>query len=464
MQSHYNSNMLLCLPDSDQRPDVVESLGLAVRSFGAVVPYLDPTTASWVFLLPDSALDEPGWPALRARLANAHRSFVVFGPCGASAPVVRAMRDGAFDYLFTNEEGRRWNEALEKAAASQQLWLDFYGSGPSGITLPSDLVGTSAAIEAVRRMIDRVGPTPASVLVVGESGTGKERVAAALHRASGRKGSFLAINCAAIPKDLLEAELFGAEKGAFTGAMQTREGLVEQAREGTLFLDEIGEMDLALQPKLLRFLETRQARRLGGKHDYAVDVRILAATNRDLEQEIDRHKFRADLFYRLAEITVKLPPLRNHPEDIPQLAAHFLDQANERLGKHFLSLEPELVSAMMAYSWPGNVRELRAAIHLLAILHEGPVLRREWWAPPEPRNALANASSTLDSAPPTAAGPIFAPSPLGRLSRAEKFRRAEELLRQSGRDQTWTAAQLGVHPTTLFRWIQSGKVKGNDDR
>ena len=239
-------------------------------------------------------------------------------------------------------------------------------------------------MKSLIEVIQRIGPTAASVMITGESGTGKEKVARALHEASGLTGPFLAVNCAAIPKDLIEAELFGAEKGAFTGAGAVRQGLVELAPGGTLFLDEIGELEVSLQPKLLRFLETRKARRIGGKEEYAVDVRVLAATNRNLEEDIERNLFRLDLYYRLAEVVLKLPALRHHRDDIPLLANYFLQEANEKFGKNILSLEPGLVARLMDYAWPGNVRELRSVIHRLVILYSGPVLRLEWWTPRKP--------------------------------------------------------------------------------
>jgi len=367
-----------------------------------------------------------------------------------SAPVVEAMRDGAYDFLFNSELLSRWQEGIEKASQSQVLWLQLYGG-----TIPKSglLIGRSSAMTALTQVIQRIGPTAASVLITGESGTGKEKVARALHEASGLPGPFLAVNCAAIPKDLIEAELFGAEKGAFTGAGTARPGLVELAPQGTLFLDEIGELDIALQPKLLRFLETRQARRVGGKAEYAVDVRVLAATNRNLEQDIERNLFRLDLFYRLAEVVLKVPSLRHHLDDVPLLASYFLEEANEKFGKNVLSLEPELVARLMEYAWPGNVRELRSTIHRLVILYSGPVLRQEWWTPPETvsREKIAGLSSL--------------PSPQERaqtssfpLNRKQKWERARQLLDESGNDQSWTAAQLGIHPTTLFRWMKAGKI------
>jgi len=420
---------------------------------------LDTGTAGRVYVLDSGIFAEDDWPRLRTLLTAARRLYVIYGSGKTSAEAVQAMRDGAFDFVYTSEKAERWVDALDRAAESQALWLKLFDA-PKSSKIPL-LVGRSAEIESVRKAITRAGPVSASVLVNGESGTGKELVAQSIHNVSGRKGPFVAVNCAAIPGELMEAELFGAEKGAYTGSVAARSGLVEQAAGGTLFLDEIGEMDINLQPKLLRFLETRRARRVGGRGEYAADVRIVSATNRNLEQRIDQQDFRADLFYRLAEVTLQLPPLRHHPEDIPLLAAHFLTEANDRFAKQFLSLEPMLASDMMEYSWPGNVRELRAAVHRLVIFHDGSVLRREWWKAPAMR---ADFQTEMTPAEPgnrgaSAVSSGLPPMPQGmRLNRQQQWDLARKLLAQSGNDRTWTAAQLGIHPATLFRWTKAGKV------
>ena len=418
--------------------------------FGDDIRELDPATASWVYFIPSELMKQSVWRTLRVRLTQSGRRSILFGGSGSSETIVQAMRDGASDFIFKDEPPARWIAAAEKAAESQKLWIQLYGSRATSTN--AQLIGKSAAIQALLKSIERVGPTSANVLITGESGTGKERVACALHECSGVGGPYLPVNCAAIPRDLLESELFGVEKGAFTGAAQSRPGLVEQAAGGTLFLDEIGELDGSLQPKLLRFLESRRARRVGGKTEYMVNARIVSATNRDLETQIEHDQFRADLFYRLSEIVLKVAPLRNHAEDIPMLAEHFVAEANEKLGKNFVSVEPALLCEMMEYSWPGNVRELRTSIHRLAILHDGPVMRCEWWEPPV--HHLAHPSMPI---PAVVAAPLPA-SGNGMLNRRQKCQRARELLNESGNDQTWTAAQLGIHPTTLFRWIKAGKV------
>ncbi|MGA2052221.1 MAG: sigma 54-interacting transcriptional regulator, partial [Opitutales bacterium] len=314
-----------------------------------------------------------------------------------------------------------------------------------------------------------LGPTNATVLILGESGTGKERVAEALHAAAGQ-GPFVPINCAALPDDLLESELFGAEKGAFTGADRTKRGLVEEAAGGLLFLDEIGELPLALQPKLLRFLETRMARRVGSTKEYRADARVVSATNRNLRQDAEAGRFRLDLFYRLSEIILNAPPLRHRPEDIPDLARVFLMNAAERVGKNFESFEPELVYKFQLHDWPGNVRELKQAIERLAFHYDGPVMRAAWWEVPPSREARTAAGAASSVYP----GGLVAGAPAGGVppaysfpgytasglppSRRGKVALARRLLEENAEDLTWVAAQVGVHPTTLYRWRKTGKV------
>jgi transcriptional regulator with PAS, ATPase and Fis domain len=265
------------------------------------------------------------------------------------------------------------------------------------------------------------------------------------------------VNCAAIPKELMEAELFGAEKGAYTGATKTRPGLVEQASGGTLFLDEIGELEVRLQPKLLRFLETRKARRVGGNAEIQSEVRVLSATNSRLETEVAQGRFRSDLYYRLSEVILHVQPLRARSEDIPQFAKAFMQAAGERAGKYFESVEPELIRKFEQYDWPGNVRELRNAIDRMVILYDGPALRAAWWEPPRSQ-AVAGVELSSGAPPRLAPTNAFNGSTSGPMNRRQKLELARQLMESSGNDLTWVAAQLGIHPTTLYRWRKSGKV------
>jgi len=238
------------------------------------------------------------------------------------------------------------------------------------------LIGKSRSLEAVLDQVERVAPTDSTVLIQGETGTGKELIARAVHNVSSRCGRpFIKLNCAAIPYSLLESELFGHERGAFTGAVAQKVGRFEIADKGTLFLDEIGDIPLALQPKLLRVLQEQEFERLGGTRTHQVDVRLVAATNRDLAAMVKRNEFRSDLYYRLNVFPIPLPPLRARPEDIPALVTHFVEIYARRMGKQIEHVPPETMSALSSYQWPGNVRELQNFIERSVILSGGTVLR-----------------------------------------------------------------------------------------
>jgi formate hydrogenlyase transcriptional activator len=238
------------------------------------------------------------------------------------------------------------------------------------------VVGESHTLKEVFDNVERVAPTDSTVLIQGETGTGKELIAGAIHKISSRCGrSFIKLNCAAIPFDLLESELFGHEKGAFTGAIAQKVGRFEIADKGTLFLDEVGDIPLALQSKLLRVLQEQEFERLGGTRTHQVDVRLVAATNRDLTDMVKRNEFRSDLYYRLNVFPIMLPPLRQRREDIPLLVAHFVDLFGRRMGKQIEHIPAETLSALSLHDWPGNIRELQNFIERSVILSPGAVLR-----------------------------------------------------------------------------------------
>lgn len=299
--------------------------------------------------------------------------FVVADGLGARG-VALAWAEGAADVLFLEDSEPaamgRLKELIQRRMARVQGSLF---DGQPG--LPRFL-GTTPALREVARLVERVANSEATVLILGESGTGKELIARAVHTLSPRrKGPFVAINCAAIPETLLENELFGHEKGAYTGASSTAPGKVEAAEKGTLFLDEIGEMPLPLQAKILRLLQEKTYDRIGGTKTRKADIRILAATNRDLKEQVAARRFREDLYYRLSVVPVNLPALRERPRDIPILALSILDRLSGDLGRPGLHLSPEAMERLVTYRWPGNVRELENELERAAVLAGGNEIR-----------------------------------------------------------------------------------------
>ena len=261
------------------------------------------------------------------------------------------------------------------------------------------IIGNSRALRSVLQQVGLVAPTGSTVLIQGETGTGKELIARAIHELSPRSNApFVTLNCAAIPAALLESELFGHERGAFTGTAMQRIGRFEMANGGTLFLDEIGEMAMDLQVKLLRVLQEQEFERLGGTRTTRVNVRVVAATNRDLSQMVEHNEFRADLFYRLSVFPVSLPPLRNRPEDIPALARHFMARFAERMNKVVEDIPPETMEVMLAYDWPGNVRQLQNFMEHGVIVSEGPVFQPPIGQLRLQKNSQPRESQTLEAA------------------------------------------------------------------
>jgi two-component system, NtrC family, response regulator AtoC len=312
----------------------------------------------------------------RYQEAGGSALVVMMSAYGTLDAAVEAMRRGAYDYISKPFNADEVILTLRKAEEREQLRREVarLRKAVGQVEGFEGVVGESAAMREVMDLAARVAPFPSTVLLTGESGSGKEAVARAVHRASPRNGkAFVAVNCGAIPENLLESELFGHERGAFTGADRAREGLFEEADGGTLFLDEIGELSLPLQVKLLRVLQERQIRRVGGTGERAVDVRVLAATARDLVDEVREGRFREDLFYRINVVQITVPPLRTRPEDVPPLAEHFLRLHARRLGVEAPGLPRELVPVLAAYSWPGNVRELENVIERALVLSGGRV-------------------------------------------------------------------------------------------
>jgi nitrogen regulation protein NR(I) len=287
---------------------------------------------------------------------------------GTTETAIEATKLGAYDYLLKPFNVPELLELVTKAADSNRIMSDQVILGATGPARDA-LVGQSPAMQAIYKEIGRVASKPVNVLIRGETGTGKELIARAIYQHSDRaKEPFVAINCAAIPETLLESELFGHERGAFTGAEERRIGRFEQADHGTIFLDEIGDMTFGTQVKLMRVLQEKCLQRLGGKETIAVDVRVLAATHRDLETAILQKQFREDLYYRLSVVVINLPALRQRRDDIPQLVRHFLQRHGHELGNPKPSIHPEAMDFLQAHNWPGNVRELENVIRKALLL------------------------------------------------------------------------------------------------
>src|SRR2546423_3454085 len=369
---------------------------------------------------------------------------------GSERLAVQAVKSGAFDYLskpfevedlrlvvknaFENVQLRRENESLRR-----RIQIEASQRGA--------LIGNSDAMQRVRSMIEKVADTDATVLVRGESGTGKELVARELHERSTTRGSgaFVAVNCAALPSELIESELFGHEKGAFTGAAARRKGKFEQANGGTLFLDEIGDMSANVQAKLLRALEERRIERLGGDESIPVDVRIVSATHRALEEEIAEGNFRADLFYRLRVVTIDIAPLRERREDIPLLAEAFARQAAERHRLPERPLDRDALRKLIEYDWPGNVRELKNVIERAAIMSEGNELTAiELSEGPAERAPIAAVEVASN-------GNLLVPYTSDFRDDRREFERRyiARCLEESGGNVTRAASVLGMHRQSL---------------
>ena len=342
---------------------------------------------------------------------------------------VKAIKMGAFHYVTKPFEPDVLVNLLRKACKLRLL------SRPSGKCC--GIVYSSKVMENLIAQASLFARSDAPVLITGESGTGKELLARFIHRESGRKGQFIAVNCGALPRELFEAELFGYEKGAFTGASSSKKGLVEEAEGGTLFLDEVGELPLELQPKLLRFLQEGEFRRVGGTAIRKADVRIVAATNRDLKKMVEEGRFREDLYYRLGVLNLHLPPLRERPEDIPVLLEHFLKKFGKKYSRE-LSLSPEALEVLLSYSYPGNVRELENLIHRIAILSPGGRID----------GALVSSLLSLDASSRSPFSPDFSKTLPEVVEEVEKTM-IEEALRRTGFVQTKAARLLGIDEKSL---------------
>jgi DNA-binding NtrC family response regulator len=396
-----------------------------------------------------------GLDFLRELSADAEKSplVIMVTAYGSERMAVEAIKTGAYDYLSKPFEIEDLRLVVKNALETVRLRRENQSLRKRieiEATQRGALIGNSESMQRVRAMIEKVAETDATVLVRGESGTGKELVARELHERSSlrRRGSFVAVNCAALPSELIESELFGHEKGAFTGAAARRRGKFEQADGGTLFLDEIGDMSANVQAKLLRALEERRIERLGGSESIPVDVRIVSATHRPLEQDIEKGSFRTDLFYRLRVVTIEIPPLRERREDIPVLTDTFARQAAERYGLQTRVVAPTALRRLVEYDWPGNVRELRNAVERAMIMAEGD----EVSARDLPEEVGGASRAPKDEAAPVVMGNQLAvpfTSDFREDRREFERRYIARCLEESGGNVTRAAAVLGMHRQSL---------------
>ena len=386
---------------------------------------------------PDDGL--AGLDALRRRFPC---SPVILTTAHSSTDVAaRAIRLGAFEFLPKPLDEPRLVAVVASAFAQADLLRELEGLRAGTAEGFEGIVARSPSMLRMFETIDGVARTDASVLITGESGTGKELVARALHRRSRRAGPFVALNMSAIPRDLVESTLFGHDKGAFSGADRRRVGACEEAHRGTLFLDEIGEMPIDLQPKLLRFLQDHALRRVGGSEDVHVDVRVVAATNRDPEDAVRRGLLRADLLYRLNVVRLALPALRDRREDIGPIATAAVRAAARRYGKGLSTLDPEALARLEAHPWPGNIRELVHLMERVAITGRGEVVLPDMLDLPRTPGTPA-AAAAPDELPEGAT--------LAQAERAHILRAFE----RHGGNRRKAAAELGIHRTTLAKKLE----------
>ncbi|MFC1751387.1 sigma-54-dependent transcriptional regulator [Pseudomonadota bacterium] len=389
-------------------------------------------------------------------------AVVIITAHGSVDIAVDAMRYGAFDFITKPFDAKRLLVTLRNALKHRELndIVDVYREQYEREEY-FGFIGASLAMQGVYRIIESAAPSNATVFITGESGTGKEVCAEAVHKQSPRKdNAIVAINCAAIPHDLMESEIFGHTKGAFTGAVAERPGAATQADGGTLFLDEICEMDMELQSKLLRFIQTGTFKKVGGSKLEKVDVRFVCATNRDPLKEVEEGRFREDLYYRLHVIPIQLPPFRERGEDVLLIARRFLNQYSEEEGKQFESFAPETETILMNYEWPGNIRQMQNVIRNLVVLNNSQVVVPELLPPPLNNPALLSGSAGEVSRVATTAPQLVShPNGIVPLWLVEK-QTIEQAIELCGGNIPKAAAMLEVSPSTVYRKKQAWETAG----
>lgn len=385
----------------------------------------------------------------KARAGNPETAFIMMTAFGSLETAVEAMRAGAADYLIKPvaieellTKVNRIVENTELRAANRLLKRDL--DRKLG---PMEMIGQSPRLEEIRALVRKVAPARSPVLITGESGTGKELIARALHALGANKGEpFVPVNCAAIPENLLESELFGHQKGAFTGAIADSEGLFRAARKGTLFLDEVGELPLAMQAKLLRALEEKQVHPVGSSRYVPFEARVVSATNRDMKKEIEEKRFREDLFYRLAVVELHSPPLRQRSEDIPLLVQHLLKRFNGELGRAFQGVEENAIAHLVALPWKGNIRELQNMLERAMLVGTEPKLTLADFSP----GSLHSGTTVIET-----------PNLKDAVGQFEKAH-VQRMLRQCKDDKRKAAAELGISLSSMYRYLGDTKNLAQD--
>lgn len=448
------------LEDTDYHLVTAETLGEAHAALGAFQPdivLLDielPDGSGMDFLSEAAALDNPP-------------EIIVMTAYGTSDMAVQAIQEGAFDFLTKPFDSARLKVTLDNAAAQLQLGKRAQELARLERDRYCNFIGKSLAMQSVYKTIDSLAPSDATGFIVGESGTGKELAAEAIHQQSPRHAAeFIAINCGAIPGELMESELFGHVKGSFTGASANREGAASVANGGTLFLDEICEMSLELQKKLLRFIQTGTFRKVGSNTLEKVDVRFVCATNRNPLVEVSEGRFREDLFYRLHVVPVHMPPLREREDDVLMIANHFLQHFSDQSGKQFEGFSEDAAAAIRRYPWPGNVRQLQNAMQQVVVLNEGQLVDRAMLPDSITSGALEvnEAPAVAGVASSSAVTRLVAPehSHLARRQQIEPLwltekKAIEAAIEACDSNVNRAAGLLEIAPSTLYRKLQSWK-------
>jgi DNA-binding NtrC family response regulator len=445
----------------DDEKNIRSGLAMAMELEGFQTFAAEDGTVAWEYIskhdadlvITDLRMPNLGGDELLKRIVSSYPRLpvIILTGHGTIETAVEAMRMGAVDFFTKPVDLDRLALVVKKAISNNDLFAEHEKLKKEVAQLKARnkydrIIGKSQKMVQLMDVVAQVAPTKASVLVTGESGVGKELVADAIHELSNRSsGPFVKVHCAALTESLLESELFGHEKGAFTGAVSMKKGRFELADGGTIFLDEIGEIDMATQVKLLRVLQEKEFERVGGEKSITVDVRIVCATNRDLQEEIEKGNFREDLYYRLNVVHLEVPPLRERKEDIPLLMTAFLTSFNQENGKHIEGFSPAAKRALLAYDWPGNIRELRNCIESAVVLSRNTTIEQEDLPP-----AVSKAEN-----------PSLLSLEVGiTLAEAEK-RLIVSTLSGCGGNKTKAAEVLGIGRKTLHRKLQDYQIDQN---